>query len=256
MSAATIKQTSRRILQHVLGEDRTRALAAWLEISLPGLGGKRTFAEFGEDVILANIFQNRPVGFYVDVGAHHPIRESNTYLLYRWGWRGINIDASPWSVHLLQRFRPRDINIQALVSNQERSLTFHCFGLSSMNTVDPARAEAFKNKSGHAWTPLTLHSRSLRTILSDSVPAGTHIDLLSVDAEGHDLAVLESNDWERFAPTVIIAEAHFPNLSHLLASPLHLFLHDRGYELINMLGPSLIFIRSREKNHPHWPFIR
>ncbi|MBF0135823.1 MAG: FkbM family methyltransferase [Magnetococcales bacterium] len=244
-----------RILLTFVGEDRLRRLLTWMEIHLPGLGGKRVYAEFGEDIILDHMFQGIRAGFYVDVGAHHPIRESNTYRLYRRGWHGINIDASPGSFSLLQRFRPRDINLHTLVSNQETMLTFYCFGLSSMNTLDLARAEAFKKASGHSWSTLHLHSRSLADILATHVPAGTGIDLLSVDVEGHDLSVLQSNDWERFVPRVILVEMHFSTLESLFRSPLFEFLREKGYDLVNILGPSLVFVANKAKNHPHWPFM-
>ena len=57
-----------------------------------------SFSQEGEDLLIDRMFDGQSVGFYVDVGAHHPTRFSNTYLLYLRGWRGINIDATqvPW----------------------------------------------------------------------------------------------------------------------------------------------------------------
>jgi hypothetical protein len=67
------------------------------------------YSQAGEDAILSNIFNYvlpTDRGFYVDVGAYHPFKHSNTYLLYRAGWRGINIDPRPGSKALFDKHRP------------------------------------------------------------------------------------------------------------------------------------------------------
>ena len=40
---------------------------------------KKTYSQEGEDMILSRIFDGRKQSFYVDIGAHHPRRFSNTY---------------------------------------------------------------------------------------------------------------------------------------------------------------------------------
>ena len=50
----------------------------------------KSYSQEGEDIILRNLFGNRKDGFYVDVGAHHPMRFSNTYFFYKLGWNGCN----------------------------------------------------------------------------------------------------------------------------------------------------------------------
>lgn len=57
-------------------------------------------------------FRKKKIGFYVDVGAHHPMRFSNTYFFYRMGWSGINIDAMPGSMKEFKKYRRRDINLE------------------------------------------------------------------------------------------------------------------------------------------------
>ena len=72
-----------------------------------------SYSQEGEDLIMEHFLFCKPTGFYVDVGAHHPKKYSNTYRLYRRGWRGINIDANPGSMVEFRRVRPRDINVEA-----------------------------------------------------------------------------------------------------------------------------------------------
>lgn len=75
----------------------------------------KSYSQEGEDMILSRIFGDKKNGFYVDVGAHHPFRFSNTYLFYKRGWLGINIDAMPGSMRLFDRFRKNDINIESAI---------------------------------------------------------------------------------------------------------------------------------------------
>src|SRR3954447_19241521 len=81
---------------------------------------RMAFSQEGEDLLLARMFEHQRRGLYVDVGAHHPRRFSNTHLLPARAWRGINIDATPGSIVAFRRERPRDINLEvAITSAQE-----------------------------------------------------------------------------------------------------------------------------------------
>ena len=42
-----------------------------------------SYSQEGEDLVLQRIFANYKSGFYVDVGAHHPKRFSNTFLFIK-----------------------------------------------------------------------------------------------------------------------------------------------------------------------------
>lgn len=91
-------------------------------------------------MILRRIFENVENGFYVDVGAHHPKRFSNTFYFYKKGWSGINIDAMPGSMSLFNKIRPRDINIEAAVSNEKEEVIFYIFNEVALNTFEIGRA--------------------------------------------------------------------------------------------------------------------
>ena len=64
----------------------------------------------GEDLQIKKYFGNKKNGFYVDVGAYHPIQRNNTVLLHQMGWEGINIDVSNFSIKLFNHLRPSDTN--------------------------------------------------------------------------------------------------------------------------------------------------
>ena len=89
------------------------------------------FSQNDEEVVLSEIFSNVNNGFYIDVGCHHPRRFSNTALLYKNGWNGINIDASANNLKLFNLFRKRDKNVNALISEKSENLKFYYFNESS-----------------------------------------------------------------------------------------------------------------------------
>ena len=53
-------------------------------------------SQFDEDLKILKFFKEK--GFYVDIGCYHPIRYSNTYRMFKLGWKGMNIDLNPLSI--------------------------------------------------------------------------------------------------------------------------------------------------------------
>ncbi len=165
------------------------------------------YAQEGEDVLLQRLLEGKGQGFYVDVGAHHPRRFSNTYLLYKQGWSGINLDPTPGSMRAFRRQRPRDINLEIAIANHPAMLTFYIFDDPALNTLDETLAQ-----ERHATTPFRIvdqkciPTRRLVDILDEHLPPNQSIDILSVDAEGYDLDVLQSNDWGKYRPQYLLVE--------------------------------------------------
>ena len=90
----------------------------------------------GEDLIIQNYLKNINNGFYVDAGCYHPLHLSNTYLLHKRNWSGINIDISQFSIDLFNFLRPNDLNIYSAVSNTDRDVTIYFQKkISQLNTI-------------------------------------------------------------------------------------------------------------------------
>lgn len=211
-----------------------------LKRSLFERGKKDTYSQFGEDTFVSSLLKGES-GFYVDVGAHHPTRYSNTKLFFDRGWRGVNIDPNPDTIHLFNRARPKDINICSAIGKEGGELTYYRFSDPAVNTLDPEEAEKWKGKKwleflGNASVPVKTLSEVLSSI--ENLPT---IDLMSVDTEGFDLAVLESNDWQRFSPKVIVVESHGFDSAYPESNDIFRFLSKKGYILKGTCGPSLIF---------------
>ena len=120
--------------------DRVRRLIVRIKDQLRTFLGQESYSQEGEDVVLARIFDGRSTGFYVDIGCYHPIRYSNTYLFYRRGWRGINVDATPGVKTNFQKIRPRDINIESFVSADSSQRQFYLLSEPALNTASESLA--------------------------------------------------------------------------------------------------------------------
>jgi FkbM family methyltransferase len=207
-----------------------------------------TFSQFGEDALVMGYFRtkntNRPggvfevpaAGFYVDIGAHHPIFISNTWALYERGWRGINVEPTPGLFEALQAERPRDVNLQMAISGQDGEATFYSYGMNVNNTLDAGRVDEARLQDR-----LTVQTLRLSTLLDRYLPPDTKVDFLSVDVEGLDLEVLQSNDWRRYRPEIVVAEQHGGGIEEQIQTPLYRFMFQTGYRMIGWAPPSLVF---------------
>jgi FkbM family methyltransferase len=224
-----------------------RAIRALLERMLPGVvksaDEQECYSQEGEDLIVARLFDGKSNGFFVDVGAHHPIRHSNTYLLYRRGWRGINIDATPGSMAKFRRLRPQDINVESLVANDLSPRRFYVFNESALNTASGklARERPIENGNYQITSEVDLRPRPLASLLDEFLPQGRVIDLMSVDVEGLDLDVLRSNDWRRYRPKLLLVEVLHTDLADLEGHEIVRFLRDRSYRPIAKLYNTVVF---------------
>src|SRR5438093_4691896 len=163
--------------------------------------GRTSFSQEGEDLIVDRLFEGRKTGFYVDVGAHHPVRFSNTHRFYRRGWRGINIEPDPEAIALFQKRRKRDTNVACGVAATEGRRTYFMFNEPALNSFDQALSEQRQNNRYRIVATKQIPVRPLSHILCEFLPPGVHIDFMSVDVEGYDLEVLRSNNWSQFRPT-------------------------------------------------------
>ena len=97
---------------------------------------KKSYSLLGEDLFIDRYFNKKSKGFYIDVGCHHPLSGNNTYLLYKKGWRGINIDADKTSIKLFNKFRKKDHNLNYIVSDKEEIKEFYYYhARSAINTI-------------------------------------------------------------------------------------------------------------------------
>lgn len=192
-------------------------------------------------MILRRLFEGKADGFYVDAGAHHPRRFSNTCFFYKLGWSGVNIDAAPGSMALFRKWRPWDINVEAALGREPRALTFYIFDEPALNTFDRELAHSRSQGAYRIVREQTLCTRTLAEVLAEHLPKGRRIDFMTVDVEGMDLEVLQSNNWERFRPTYVLVECLGVEPAQLEQESVCQFLTAQGYHFFAKTANTVIF---------------
>lgn len=203
------------------------------------------WSQEGEDIILKRIFESKDKGFYIDVGAHHPFRFSNTYYFYRKGWRGINIDANAENILLFKKFRRRDINLNFAIGLNKGKRTYFMFNEPALNTFDENLArerDGFRNY--RIIKTVELEVVPLSEVLDRYMPPGQEIDFMNVDVEGMDLEVLQSNDWTKYRPYVLLVEViPAQSIESIFDHEIYKYLRNLDYELFAKTFNTCIFRR-------------
>lgn len=190
------------------------------------------FSQGGEDAILLALFEHVlkiNEGFFVDVGAYHPTKGSNTFLLYQKGWKGINIEPNVAMTAEFNRVRKRDINLQIGISRlAAKQLYYVLDGNSTMNSFSLENIERLGLKEA-VKQKIEIETYPLSFIFQKYIQ-GDEIDFLNIDTEGYEMEVLESNDWGKYVPKVIaIEQNNIFSLSDVLESTVNNYLTQFGY---------------------------
>jgi FkbM family methyltransferase len=168
-----------------------------------------SYAQRYEDMHLLRCFDAQPAGFYIDVGAGHPVYDNVSFAFYLRGWSGITVEPNPWLAELSAAVRPRDRHVRSLVGRAPGEGTYylveHFHGLS---TTIESNAQAAEREYGKRAKTMPVPVTTLAALCAGQTPA--KIDFLKIDVEGAEADVLSGNDWRRFRPKVIVAEALAP----------------------------------------------
>jgi FkbM family methyltransferase len=208
------------------------------------------FSFSGVDLILQNIFMKQNDGLYIDVGCQHPIKNNNTYLLYKKGWKGINVDLDKDNIKLFNSARPEDYNVNKALSSEIKNVELYFYHKKSpINTIDKKTSEFQKAKVSSIRNITT---DTLNNIISNTKYKDCCIDLLSIDVEGHELQVLKGFNLTKYRPKVIVVEYLDLNVSKLeiknltlkdvIDSEIYKYLSSNGYILVNSIYCDLVFI--------------
>ena len=172
------------------------------------------YAQRGEDRMLLNFLglwpsaKNR-TGFYVDIGAWEPSLDSVTKHFYDHGWNGINVEPSPFYYPKLVEERPRDINLMFAISDEPGWGPMTFFEGSGLSTLN----EEFAAEGAKQFESIRLNTRAVRldAMLDEYLPVDQSIDFLKIDVEGWEKYVIQSNDWEKYRPRILVIESTLPN---------------------------------------------
>ena len=203
-----------------------------------------SYSQEGEDLVIKRYFEGKKdILFYVDIGSHHPFRFSNTAIFYKNGSKGINIDADAELINLFRKERPNDINIHSGVGLNEGLFEFYEFKEKALSTFSQKIYEERLGKGLAFNKILKIPIQSVASILS-KYNINTEIDFFNIDVEGLDFEVLQSNNWERFRPKLILVEINNFNPEDL-TDQVSKFLQSKDYRFYAKTVKTVFFERIR-----------
>ena len=216
---------------------------------------KKSYAISNVDLIIDRIFKKRKKGLYIDVGCNHPIKFNNTYLLYKRGWNGINIDSDNKSINEFQKLRKDDHNVRSLVSNSKKKINYYFYhDRSALNTVDKKLVNSRKTKPTKI---IKMETSTLENILKESPFNNKKINLLSIDIENHEYEVLKKFNFNKYKIDMIVTEClnlkskkletQNQSLQFILKSKIYKLLKKNNYSLINWVNSDLVFVHKNSK---------
>lgn len=205
----------------------------------------------GTDIILAEILRDVNKGFYIDIGANHPIKHSNTYYLYKLGWKGIVIDGNDVFKDIFKEIRPNDQFITALISSTVKEINFKIFPDDTMSSANPEQIAIYEKRFQKSEIiSINGKTTTLSNIRKEQF-IDTEVHLLSVDIEGEDLNCLIGSNFENWKPGVVVIEIKHLSLHNIKTSDIVNFLTGHGYSLISKTPLNAIFIFP-EKDYLSW----
>jgi FkbM family methyltransferase len=198
---------------------------------------RHSFSQYGEDILLQGFLGDKwgwnYKGFWVDIGAHHPSNLSNTKSFYLNGWRGINVDASTDAIKKFESARKRDINVNVGIGKNPGVLDYYRMSSSPMNTFSREFAEKAQKEGVNIVEVVKIPVITLCDLLDKYLPPGQHIDFISIDCEGLDLSILQSNDWSKYRPDFILIEIHSDGRNWEIPScSVTQYMREQGYEIV------------------------
>lgn len=174
-------------------------------------GRRLSYAQQGEDVVLQAVFEHLGIARprYLDIGAFHPSIGSNTFSFYVRGSRGVLVEPNPFMAELLRKARPEDVVLDVGVSaDGSKEADYYVLrDRPQLNTFSREQADRYVAEAGPATIEKVVRMplRPVNEILAEHF-AGAPPDLVSIDVEGLDLAILQTLDFTRFRPAVFCVE--------------------------------------------------
>lgn len=215
-----------------------------------------SYSSYGEDslfngvlkrlswIMQKNLFDQNT---YIDIGSFHPVKESNTYFLYKHGWAGTLIDPNSYFNVLVHELRPHDILYNCAVDVESGTKEFYMFGdTDSSNTLSPEFAERKKNSqhTGISWTA-QVPTKTIDEIVK------IHLDyfqrtpfFMNIDIEGKDLDVIKTYSHDVRIPFIMVED---DSMNFFNASEIRTVMQQKGYEPIASTFLTTLYIDSSSK---------
>ena len=215
---------------------------------------KKSYSISNVDLIIDRMFSKINNGIYIDIGCNHPIKFNNTYILYKRGWRGINVDLDQKSISEFNLLRSKDHNLKVLISDEENieKEIFFYHDRSAINTVSKSLITHRKTKIEDIKI-IKEKTTTLNKVIENSPFKDKKINFMTIDIEDHEYEALKNFNFDKYKIDCIVTECHDldqekleiynQSINRVINHKLYQLLTENNYKLINWVNSDLIFIR-------------
>lgn len=196
---------------------------------------KKSYSQDGEDLLIVEYFKDTKNGTYLDIGCHHPIRFSNTHLLYRKNWKGINIDANNFTINLFNLFRTRDLNLNATISPVSGLVNFYEFNDSALNgIIDDDQVDIIMNQGYKVVSKKVIYAYSINDLFTKYKIGEKNFEFLKIDVEGSDFEILKQINLKKHNVELIMIEkgSDKNNIADYLEKNFYVLMYESSRNLI------------------------
>ena len=197
------------------------------------------YADNGEDIIIQGLFNHKKNGFYIDVGCYHPVRASLTHLLYKKGWKGVNIDISKDTINLFNIARPNDKNINIGIADKEGEDFYY-----QSSHINQANSFKFYDNVKKVKVQITTLDNIIKNLGIEK------IDFLNIDVEYRDFKALQGLNLNNVRPSLIAIEDNDAyDIADVTNSDIYKYMTNNEYFLYSKLNCTNFYLDKKYKNN-------
>ncbi|MGB4811059.1 MAG: FkbM family methyltransferase [Methylophilaceae bacterium] len=164
------------------------------------------YAQFGEDKILYNLFNQKTDGICVEVGGYDGVTGSNTYFFEQLGWKCLIVEPMPEYCKKIKCIRNCEV-AEIAASDTKGNVNFYVAeGVETLSTMenDAAHFKRIDKEGARGIKEIRVKTDLLTRILLDR--GISQVDFLTLDVEGHELSALSGLSFEQIKPRILIIE--------------------------------------------------
>jgi FkbM family methyltransferase len=177
------------------------------KLFMPKRDYKKSYAQSGEDIIVDFIFSTLDIKdpTYLDIGSNDPIHLNNTYLFYKKGCNGVNIEPNPFIFKRLLKKRGRDVNLNVGLAAENAIKDFYIMTSKTLNTFSRETAERYEcYPNQKIEEKISIEVVNVNDVISSCFRFKPNF--ISLDVEGLEMEILESFDFKKYRPEVFCIE--------------------------------------------------
>lgn len=221
----------------------------------------KSYSSYGEDSIfngilkrLSWIMQEDLFSYktYLDIGSFHPVKESDTYCLYKIGWRGTLVEPNKYFNVVVDENRPEDLLLNIAVNTFSGTAELIMFsGTDSSNTLSNEFADRkVAAQNTQVESRLSVECLTVEEIILNHIERFCQVPfVMNIDIEGLDLEVIKTYPPYFDIPFIFIEDEILGAFSE--KSFIRTVMYEKGYVPIASTLLTTLYLKKDSKYFQH-----